>query len=172
MKSHKICSLQIVNSHSSMLDLKMKRFTRAREESSKDTAKSFHIHQGYKDDNPPHFLEVPASRRDEFCEVCRDVDIERIFIQEEPYVWDDPRYLPPARSLRHIKEHQQCPLCRLTLSSFNGSELLNQTDREETPIEAVVVGVGRSNYHGPIAKKLKNKLRTFDDDISQPLCRL
>jgi hypothetical protein len=49
---------------------------------------------------------------------------------------------------------------------------LNQTDREETPIEAVVVGVGRSNYHGPIAKKLKNKLRTFDDDISQPLCRL
>jgi hypothetical protein len=38
-----------------MLDLKMKRFTRAREESSKDTAKSFHIHQGYKDDNPRIF---------------------------------------------------------------------------------------------------------------------
>jgi hypothetical protein len=137
-----------------------------------NSTKSSESHPVYADNNPPHFLEVSTSPTDEFCGVCKDVDIKHLFIQEGPYIWDEPINLPPARSLRHIKEHQQCPLCRLTLSAFHGFDLSSQPDREETTIDAVGVGVGRSQHQGPNVGKLKNELRVSDDDVSQPLTRL
>ncbi|KAL7624936.1 hypothetical protein AAE478_004150 [Parahypoxylon ruwenzoriense] len=112
--------------------------------------------------NPPHFIEAPTSSQDELCNLCKEVDIKELFYQPEAYIWDDGAVGPGERTLKHIQEHQQCPICRITLAAFHGFDL--GSNGNWTRIHSVVIGTGELRLYE------NNSYQSID--LARPLCQM